>query len=220
VGSSLIPSSPVLKLLGVEFDRNFTTTPSLKKLATAANTRASMMYRLSFSMPPHLLTNFANGLLMGKIMAFSPVNIPTRLNMEDRYQNYIGVTEDINKAIKATARTITKTKLSDKVCSEVVLRKSGLKCLNEAVASTTAVTVWKAKKAMDPLGQRIFRDKSSLQCTRSTTSKDIDLLVQGYPTLSTNIMARIWNTVPGLQHATTLGTAKSLAKKWAKDIPR
>ena len=67
-------------------------------------------------MPPHLLTTFANGLLMGKIMAFSPVNIPTRLNMDDHYQNYTGVTEDINKAIKAikaikaTARTITDSK--------------------------------------------------------------------------------------------------------------
>ena len=220
VGSSLISSSPVLKLLGVEFDRNFTTTPSLKKLATAANTRAAMLYRLGFSMPPHLLTTFANGLLMGKIMAFSPVNIPTRINMDDHYQGYIGVTEDINKAIKATARTITKSKLSDKVHSEVLLQKSGLKCLNEAVASITAVTVWKAKNAMDPLGQKIFREKSILQCTRSTNSKDIELLVQGYPTLSTNIMARMWNEVPGLQNATTLGAAKSLAKKWAKDIPR
>ena len=224
VGSSLISASPVLKLLGIEFDRNFSTTPSLKKLATAANTRASMIYRLGFSMPPHLLTTLANGLLMGKILAFSPVNIPTRLNMDDHYQNYIGVTEDINKAIKATARTITKSKLSDKIRSEVLLQKSGLKCLNEAVASTTAVTVWKAKTFMDPLGQRIFREKSNLQCTRSVTThnttKDIGLPVPGYPTLSTNIMARIWNTVPGLQHASTLGAAKSLAKKWAKDIPR
>ena len=153
-------------------------------------------------------------------MAFSPVNIPTRLNMDDHYQNYTGVTEDINKAIKATARTITKSKLSDKIRSEVLLQKSGLKCLNEAVASTTAVTVWKAKTFMDPLGQRIFREKTNLQCTRSTTANDIDLLVQGHPTLSTNIMARIWNAVPGLQQATTLGAAKSLAKKWAKDIPR
>ena len=224
VGPSLISASPVLKLLGIEFDRNFSTTPSLKKLATAANTRASMIYRLGFSMPPHLLTTLANGLLMGKILAFSPVNIPTRLNMDDHYQNYTGVTEDINKAIKATARTITKSKLSDKIRSEVLLQKSGLKCLNEAVASTTAVTVWKAKTFMDPLGQRIFREKSNLQCTRSVTThnttKDIGLPVPGYPALSTNIMARIWNTVPGLQHASTLGAAKSLAKKWAKDIPR
>ena len=104
--------------------------------------------------------------------------------------------------------------------AQVLLQKSGLKCLNEAVASITAVTVWKAKNAMDPLGQKIFREKPILQCTRSTNSKDIDLLVQGYPTLSTNIMARMWNEVPGLQNATTLGAAKSLAKKWAKDIPR
>ena len=90
--------------------------------------------------------------------------------------------------------------------------------------STTAVTVWKAKTFMDPLGQRIFREKSNLQCTRSVTThnttKDIGLPVPGYPALSTNIMARIWNTVPGLQNASTLGAAKSLAKKWAKEIPR
>ena len=30
------------------------------------------------------------------------------------------------------------------------------------------------------------------------------LHVPGYPTLSTNIMTRIWNAVPGLQHASTL----------------
>ena len=48
-------------------------------------------------------------------------------------------------------------------------------------------------------------------------SKDIGLPV---PDLSTNIMERIWNAVPGLQHASTLGAAKSLAKKWARDIPR
>ena len=201
----------MLKLLGVEFDSNFATTPSLKKLATAANTRASMIYRLSFSIPPHLLTTLANGLIMGKILAASPVNIPTRLNIDDHYHNYIGVTEEINKAIKATARTITKSSLSDKIRSEVLLQKAGLKCLNEAVASITAVTVWKSKTFMDPLGQRLFQEKPSLQCTRSVTSKDIGLPVPGYPTLSTNIMARIWNAVPGLQHASTVGAAISLA---------
>ena len=56
--------------------------------------------------------------------------------------------------------------------------------------------------------------------TTHNTSKDVGLPVPGYPALSTNIMARIWNTVPGLQNASTLGAAKSLAKKWAKEIPR
>ena len=84
----------------------------------------------------------------------------------------------------------------------------------------TVVSVWKSKTVMDPLGQRIFQEKPRLQCTRSGTSNEICLPVSGYPTLSTNIMARIWNAVPGLQHASTLGAAKSLAKKWAKEIPR
>ena len=35
---------------------------------------------------------------------------------EDRYS--AGVTEDINRAIKAAARSIMRTKLSDKICSK------------------------------------------------------------------------------------------------------
>ena len=41
---------------------------------------------------------------------------------------------EIDKAIKATACTITKSRLSDKIHLEVLLQKAGLKCLNEAVA--------------------------------------------------------------------------------------
>ena len=128
------------QLINIYQNRQYDSTTGF---AQFTNTRVSMIYRLSFSMPPHLLTTLANGLIMGKNMAFSPVNIPTRLNMDDHYQGYIGVTKDINKAIKATARTNTKSRLSDKIRFE-------------AVASITAVTVWKTEKFMDPLGQRIF----------------------------------------------------------------
>ena len=75
---------------------------------------------------------------MGKVLATARINIPTRLHSDNCYHGYVGVTEDINRAIKATARTITKSRLSDKICSEVLLQKAGLKCLNEAVASITA----------------------------------------------------------------------------------
>ena len=57
---------------------------------------------------------------------------------------------------------------------------------------------------MDPLGQRLFQEIPRLQCTRSVTSKDIGLPVPGHPTLSTNIMARLWNEVPGLQDSSTV----------------
>ena len=113
MGTNLISSANEINLLGVDFDSNFSTLPYLHKLARAANTRAALISRLSFNMPPHLLSTFANGLLMGKILAACPITIPLRISDNDRYS--INVTEDINRAIKSAARTITKTKLSDKV---------------------------------------------------------------------------------------------------------
>ena len=169
-------------------------------------------------MPPHLLALFTKGLLMGKIFAACPITIPLRITNEDR-QNVV-VMEDINKAIKSSARTITKTKLSDRICSEDVLRKANLKCLNEAVASITAITVWKSKQSMDPLGQCLFHDKPKSRVTRLTTSKDIPQPVPGYPMLASNVMARVWNCIPDLRNAATLGAAKAISRKWAKTVPR
>ena len=121
IGSSLITSTSVINLLGVDFDSNFSTTPYLQKLARAASTRASIISRLSFSMPPHVLKTFADGLLMGKILANCPVTIPVRLTCHDK--TYIGLTEEISKAINSTVRTITRTKLSDKIRTEDVFVK-------------------------------------------------------------------------------------------------
>ena len=103
----------MLLLLGVGFDSNFSALPFLHKLAREAKTRAALMLRLSFKMPPHVLSKFANGLLMGNILGSCPVTIPVRLNNDDR--SFISVTEEINKAIKSTARVINKTRLSEKV---------------------------------------------------------------------------------------------------------
>jgi hypothetical protein len=169
-------------------------------------------------MPPHLLATFANGLLMGKILAACPVTIPIRLNSDDR--SCIGLTEDINKAIKATARTITKTKLSDKIRSENVLHKANLRCLNESVASIIAVTVWKAKQSMNSLGKCLFQERPSIRSTRSATSNQIRMPVPGFPTLASNLMARVWNSIPELQSASTLSAARTISRKWAKGIPR
>ena len=65
MGSSLISASPSINILGVDYDYNFTTLPYLQKLASDSNTRSALIYRLSFGMPPKLLSMFANGLLMG-----------------------------------------------------------------------------------------------------------------------------------------------------------
>ena len=55
---------------------------------------------------------------------------------------------------------------------------------------------------------------------RSDVSMNIRPPVPGYPKVSSNQLAEVWNTVPGLQSALTLGEAKAIARKWARTIPR
>ena len=110
-------------------------------------------------MPNSLLKPLANGLLMGKILAAAPAAIPIRLNPLDK--PYLsGILNEIEKSIRATARTITPTSLNDRLRSEIVLSNAGLRSLTEAVSETMACAIWKARNEMNPLGQ-IFRNKLS-----------------------------------------------------------
>ena len=83
-----------------------------------------------------------------------------------------------------------------------------------------ATTVWKAKQSKNPLGKCLFKETVSLRKTRSASSDEIRPPVPGYPNLATNIMARVWNSIPELHNASTLYTAISISRKWAKSLPR
>ena len=87
-------------------------------------------------------------------------------------------------------------------------------------ASSMAILTWKSKHFMTPLGVRLFSEKTKGRNTRLAESKDICPPVPGFQSLPINLMAKIWNKVPGLQTATTLGAAKTLVKKWSYTIPR
>ena len=52
VGQDYIPVSQQIKLLGIEYNSNFSTVPYLKRLSREAQTRAFLIKRLSFCMPP------------------------------------------------------------------------------------------------------------------------------------------------------------------------
>ena len=109
IGKDTVPSSKTISLLGLEYDENFSTAPYLKKLACKANTRAALIKRLSYGMPNCVLKPLANGLLMGKILAAAPAAIPIRLSTNDK--PYLsGILTEIDKSIRATARTITHSK--------------------------------------------------------------------------------------------------------------
>ena len=167
-----------------------------------------MIKRFSYGMPNCLLKPLSNGLLMGKILSAAPAAMPIKLSPYDK-PHVSGILTDIDKSIRATARTITHTKLKDKVRTESVLSKAGLRSLTQAVSETSAISVWKSRREMNPLG-RLFQTHVS--------ERYQDRLLQpipGYPEAASNKLAQIWNSM-GLSNAKTLGNARSLAQNWYK----
>ena len=220
VGNCNVSPSKELNLLGITYDTNFTTVPYLRQLANDVKTRSAIISRLSYSVPPHLLKVFTNGLLLGKIMAAAPAVIPFRIDHNDKGTN--SLTEKINCAIKSVARTITRTRLTDKIRSDIILQKAGLRSLNAMVAYSSAVMIWKSKKCMDPLGSLIFPSKvinpSRNIITRSDTSSAVKVPVPGNGNAAANLLARTWNEAAQVQAATNLSAAKSAARMWAQSL--
>ena len=104
------------------------------------------------------------------------------------------------------------------VSSDLVLQKAGMRNLNEIVASTAALMVWKSKKKTYPLGTALFPVKSSLRPVRSLHMNKATQPVPGNKTLSTNLLARAWNNATELHDVTKLGAAKSISRKWASNL--
>ena len=145
-----------------------------------------------------------------------PAAIPFKIAYNDQAANL--ATDKINRSIESVAHTITKTKLTDKVSTESVLQKAGLRSLNEIVASSAVMMVWKSKNSNDPLDACLFPKKSSVRPIRSMNKNKATQPVPGNKTLSTNLMARAWNDAKDLHNVTTLGAAKSVARDWASNL--
>ena len=140
-----------------------------------------------------------------KILAAVAAAIPLKSHFLDKpFQ--CGLLGNINKAIKETVRTITRTKLTDKISSTIVLWKEGLPSLNEAVSTRMASLIWKARNQMNPL-RCIFETSKSVMKTRAL--KTI-ICVPGHPEAASNNLAKVWNQLD-LKSANSLMAAKKLA---------
>jgi hypothetical protein len=85
VDGKTITSSETLELLGVKFDRRFTTAPQVEHLATAAKQRAAMVTRLAHHLPRGAyLKQLAHGLVFGKIGHALAATVTPRLSEETR----------------------------------------------------------------------------------------------------------------------------------------
>ena len=95
------------------------------------------------------------------------------------------------------------------VSSESTLQRSGLHNQNEIVAQSHKAP------AFTPAGRTIMR------ATRSNNNNNNNKATQAFPgihTLAANLMARIWNAANDLQNVATLGVAKPVARKWARNL--
>ena len=156
---------------------------------------------------------FANGILLGKVLAAASATIPIKIGQHDSaFQS--GLVEDINKAIKSAARTITKTKLSDKVPSNIVLWKAGLPSITHAVSRCMASLIWKARNQMNPLGQ-IFETSSATMNTRASKNEKLFSSVPGHSEAASSTLANLWNHLD-LNSAKSVTAAKALASNYFK----
>ena len=80
--------------------------------------------------------------------------------------------------------------MCDKIRSEVVLHKAGLRSLTETVCVTMATTVWKARNEMNPLGC-IFKNKLSFKNTQSMNSNNLCQPIPGHPEAAINKLAQV-----------------------------
>ena len=82
--------------------------------------------------------------------------------------------------------------LKDKIRTEAVLQKAGLRSLSQAVSETMACSIWTARKEMNPVGQ-IFENKLSTRFTRSVNSNKLCQPIPGHPEAASNKLAQVWN---------------------------
>ena len=101
------------------------------------------------------------------------------------------------------------------VSSESTLQRSGLHNQNEIVAQSHKAP------AFTPAGRTIMRATRSNNNNNNNNNKNNNKATQAFPgihTLAANLMARIWNAANDLQNVATLGVAKPVARKWARNL--
>ena len=203
--------------------------------AIAARHKAAVIGRLACHLPKgRYLSQLASGVLLGKIAYSAAAVSPVRLRESE---TATGSTKAIQVAINKAARSVTGTRLLDKLPTAELLTMSGLPSYNRLVVRSAALEAWKAFMSNDgpdgtrnPLGTLLFGDSGHMdgedkatimpnRPTRATTSGCIQPpLPMAAPSMAHSIY-RIWNACAPLRAARTLTEAKKAAADLASSAP-
>jgi hypothetical protein len=218
-----IAAANVFELLGVSFDRKFSTAPHDKAVAAATKQRASLIRRLTHHLPRgDYLRQLGTGLVCGKIAhALAAVNTPRMAEADGgANEKYKAVQISLNNV----ARSIVGSRISDRIPVPNLLRAAGLPSVNAMTASAVAMEAWRARwssdgddGAMNPIGDIIFGYEKARN-TQADTRGVIPIPLRGYKSL-VNSAATVWNSSLELRSARTKGEARRAAAAIAGGVP-
>jgi hypothetical protein len=222
-GKAILPSNE-FELLGVKYDRQFSTAPHDAMVALAARQRASLIARLTHHVPRgHYLKQLAAGLVLGKVGHALPAVTTPRLSTADGGPNKSY--KRVQTALNDVARSITGTKRKDQVRVEDLLEAAKIPSVNAMSRLSVATEAWKAFHSRDgvnggrnPIGEFMFDGDRTIRTTRAGTSGIIPIPLRGHSTMVTSA-AKIWNSSAELRMAVLLSEAKSVAKRIAGGVP-
>jgi exonuclease III len=226
VNGSAIKPTGTLSLLGVTFDRAFTTAPHDSAVEMATKQRAGVVARLAHHVPrgPYL-RQLAHGLVFGKLSHAAAAVVTPRTSDVHANAAYSAVQVHVNNV----ARTLIGAKKSEHRRVEDILDRAKFPSVNELVVRAVATETWKAHRSLDgnngernPLGKLMFGPVSDVSAdvrpTRSVASGIVPIALRGESTFITH-GAELWNSSKSLREAKTLSEVKKLATALAKLAP-
>lgn len=219
-----VAAGATFELLGVTFDKRFSTRPHDVAVAHAARQRASLIARLAHHIPQgNYLTQLARGLVVGKVAHALPAISTPRFEPTDARNLQSAA---VQVAFNDVSRSVTGARRSDRITVGTLLGRANMPSFNRLTIEAIALETWKAFHSTDglngrrnPTGQAIFgSDIDVTRPTRASAAGEIRSSTRG-----TNIMvthaAMIWNKSPALRLSTTAAEAKAAGKALALGCP-
>ena len=184
------------------------------------NQKIFMILRLRNSLNIKSLVKIADSIFTSKIRYGVQLLGKVRLNESDPTNNDLKAIQVVQNKL---ARILNGVKLSDKICSKILLTKLNMLSVNQINAHAKLLDMWKATHVEGNPLQVTKRTKSDgSMSTRS--DNQIVLKEGGVTTLGKktflNDATHVWNAAPtGLKNSCTITAAKKAIKLYAITLP-
>jgi len=217
LGNEIIKESDKAKLLGLWITRDLKWKMQIKSLTSELNYSISVLWRLRKILGNRELKMIADGLVMAKIRYCLPVFGVEFLRLEES-QALSSQLQDLQKVQNDTLRIILGHKRKDHIRISDMLKATKLLSVNQTIAYSSLMEMWKAKEFSVPvLESLLVRKRNETKILRSDSSGKVQSSINE---TFANTMAKLWNSSSDrFKHTNLLVIAKHEAKKLASTLP-